>query len=226
MSKTWQTDSDDDDDDVQEVIYIINPRIKAPLRNAPTPREHSPSYKLEKWLQASASHGQMKISCPGVRRAYIRVSHKAGPEVYCEIPCLQASRRHIAIGDLVDTLGPMVKKHERSWGEVRLAEIYPRTCKTWQKVIAGSILVQDALFFRPAPQPSPPDDAAPSEAERNDPDPPDPATGDVDPRNADDGPIFNLLARDAFQLRKLKPGQPITKVKGRSKEYVNPWIAD
>ncbi|KXT18811.1 hypothetical protein AC579_8220 [Pseudocercospora musae] len=121
--------------------------------------------------------------------------------------------------------------------DTRTLLLSQRTCKTWQKVIAASILLQKALFLRPAPQPSPPGDATPNnaaadEAAPDDADPPhaerddaDAATGEAYPQTADDSPIFNPLARGAFQLRKLKPGQPNTKVKSRPKEYTNPWIA-
>ncbi|EME80833.1 uncharacterized protein MYCFIDRAFT_85212 [Pseudocercospora fijiensis CIRAD86] len=71
-----------------------------------------------------------------------------------------------------------------------------RTCKTWQDVIADSILLQEALFFRPAP---PPD-------------------------HTDCKPQFDALASEVFQLRKLKPGFPHIKAKHRPKEYINPWI--
>ncbi|EME80834.1 uncharacterized protein MYCFIDRAFT_215755 [Pseudocercospora fijiensis CIRAD86] len=122
-TRSWSTDSDSEDD-VQEPI-LINPRIKPLMKNALKPRyaKRAQPFKLKKWLQTNATHRHMNISCPGVRRAYVRVSHKAGPEVYSETEGIRATQRHITIGDLVDTLEPMVKKHERSWGEVWLAEI-------------------------------------------------------------------------------------------------------
>ncbi|KAF7192765.1 hypothetical protein HII31_05906 [Pseudocercospora fuligena] len=115
-----------------------------------------------------------------------------------------------------------------------------RTCKTWQKVIAGSILLQEALFFRPVPQPPPPNDASLDGADPDDDNPPDADSPDAKPddaeppdakpddanlRGIDGGAVLNPLAREAFQLRKPKPGQPNIKVKGQSIEYVNPWIA-
>ena len=112
---------------------LINPCIKPLLRNGLMPRyaNIAQPFKLQRWLLSNASHRQMKISCPGVRRVDICVEHRAGREIYHEWKCLGASQHHVTMGDLVDALEPMVKKHERGWGEVRL--FYGRYCASVKK---------------------------------------------------------------------------------------------
>ncbi|KAF7192755.1 hypothetical protein HII31_05896 [Pseudocercospora fuligena] len=130
-TKPRSTDSDSEDD-VKEAI-LINPRIKPLLRNALMPRyaNIAQPFKFQRWLLSNASHRQMKISCPGVRRVDICVEYRAGREIYPEWKCLRASQHHVTMGDLVDALEPMVKKHERGWGEVRL--FYVRYCASAKK---------------------------------------------------------------------------------------------